>query len=343
MKKLRESIKKEYGFTVHNMKKIPTPKNTSVYRLQTDRGTYILKSIHTSKRRQLFILEAEDYLRNQGISIPEVIPTKRGTPYFLWKQSLYILQRFCPGKPANLRSPKGVKQAGKLLGNMHRVSLGFRSSHRALYVGARDWIQEYEDDLLSIKNWKKRNSSNRTPKIKAIFSYIRFFLSSGKTACDLLHRNSFYLKWKGLPAYEHFLCHGDFHPRNFLVDRSATTIIDWEDVRYDFPSKDMSRLVDNIIELDSKWSKTKFSMLLSAYLIENPLTDQQKSLLFLDMAFPHIFERFLRKKIYHRMSLSQVKRFLRREKQKTKDMLERAMSYLFLFDANSCMALSPMI
>ncbi|MGG1661945.1 CotS family spore coat protein [Brevibacillus sp. NRS-1366] len=325
--RLRESIRKEYGFTVRNMKRIPTVKNTSVFRLQTDQGNYILKSLYTSKTRQLFIIDAENYLRNQGISIPEVIPTLRNKPYFYWKHHLFILQRMYPGKPFGLRSPNRIKQAGSLLGKMHRASLGFRSELGDRYVGPSNWMKEYEDDLSSIRAWQKRNRYKKEPKIKVILPYIRFFLSSGKTARTMLHKNQFFLKWRNLPTHEHFLCHGDFHPRNFLINGSDTTIIDWEDVRYDSPSKDIIRLVDNIIDRDSKWSKKKFTMLLSEYLKENPLTDQQKSIFFIDLAFPHVFERYLRKKIYHRMSPYQVKQFLRREKQKTSDMLQSAREY----------------
>lgn len=324
VKRLSGKLAQEYGVTVHRMERIPTPKHTSVFKLRTDLGTYILKSLHTSRDRQLFILEAEDYLREQGIRIPEVVPTLDGKPYVWWRRNVYVLQRFCPGGPINLRSSGKIKRAGSLLGQFHRVSVGFDSELSGRYVGSSSWIREYDDDLASIQAWKKRESRNPSAKIQAIMPYVRFFQQAGSTARDLLRRNAFFTEWCSLPVREHFLCHGDLHQRNILCDAAEATIIDWEDVRYDFPSKDLTRLLDSVIAHDPNWKAKKLHLLLSAYLQENPLTSQQKSLLFVDMAFPHIFERFLRKKIYVRMSLNQVKQFLRREKQKTKELLRRA-------------------
>lgn len=91
VKRLSGKLAQEYGVTVHRMERIPTPKHTSVFKLRTDLGTYILKSLHTSRDRQLFILEAEDYLREQGILIPEVVPTLDGEPYVWWRRNVYVL------------------------------------------------------------------------------------------------------------------------------------------------------------------------------------------------------------------------------------------------------------
>ena len=89
-------------------------------------------------------------------------------------------------------------------------------------------------------------------------------------------------------------------------------------MRYDFPSKDLARVLYLLMRKENGWNKLTFHRILHAYLKDNPLSAQHQLILYADLAFPHIVERFLRKQVYQRMTHAQVLSFLQRERKKNR-------------------------
>jgi CotS family spore coat protein len=336
LNQLRFAVKKEYALRIRGWKPLRDSKKSRVIRVKADEGQYVLKTLFVDEDRQRFIVEAEDYLRTQGIRIPKGVETRTGKPLFVWKGSPYVLQQWVCGKPYPLIAKDRVKKASTLLGSVHAASLGFRGYRGERYVGACQWEEEYAADLASMKAWREKHrrlGKHMGLMTRIILRDIDYFRKVARRMQEKLKQNPYFAVWKELPLSEHYLCHGDFHTGNVIArqegsggsDRggnggsggSMLSIIDWEDVRYDFPSKDITRLLFVMMRRDKGWRKKRFETLMTAYLQVNPLTDEQKSLLYTDMAFPHIFERFLRREQYRRMSLHEVRRFLKGERQKT--------------------------
>lgn len=330
MKELRQLILQAYGLRVNKLRILHDRKKSFVVKLQTNHGTYLGKSLNNNATRQHFILEAEKYLRSRGIQIPEVLSTSEGQLLVPWNDRPFVLQTWIDGKPYKLETNRQLQKIAALLGHMHFSSRGFQPvSPAALqYHGARTWETEYQADNSSIRQWQKTNQSTDQPKRKAILSHLPFFLEMGKKAYHLLSQSPYFKQWRDQPLPAHYLCHGDFHMKNIIHYNGILSIIDWEDVRFDFPSKDITRLLNEVLRFDKVWSLKRFDVLLSAYQKENPLSREELGLLYIDLAFPHIFERFLRKQLYRRYPLRVVKQFLHREMKKADDMLQRAKSYV---------------
>lgn len=317
-------ISREYGLKIRAHHVIRDTEKTMVIHLKTDRGSFFAKCMYVSEERHQFILEAEEYLRNRGIHIPKVRLTLSGRPCFVWQGKLFFLQQEIPGKLYSLKKPKQIQRVGALLGRIHASSVGFLSSSGMLFNGALAWEQEYESDLLSMKSWQKQHARMTKPKIALIHAYLPFFLRTGSKMQKQLQQSAFFQRWKGRPEHLHSLCHGDFHMGNVIVSEDKLNVIDWEDVRYDYPSKDLNRLLMMLMRRQRKWKEEKCRMLLKAYFKQNPMNKAEKTLLYQDLAFPHIFERFLRQKLYKQMDYGQVMQFLQREQEKTKYMLKQA-------------------
>jgi CotS family spore coat protein len=321
---LVKKIEREYNLVIQSWRVLHDTPKTLVIRLQTDRGTFFAKSLYASETRQQFILEAEEFLRHRRISIPLVEKTKEKKAYIMWNDSPLLLQRYVPGRPPVLHSPNSIRQIGALLGRLHAASIGFRSTSGKTYNGALTWEQEYADDLARIKSWQEEHAGVNLPKIRLIRRHLPFFLRAGQQVQQCLKQSAYFRSWKAQPEYLHPLCHGDFHTGNVIRRSSTLTVIDWEDVRYDFPSKDLSRLLFALMRRDRCWRPDRWALLINAYRKQHPLVKQAMTMLYQDLAFPHLVERFVRRKLYRKMTWQQILRFLRMERQKTAYMLQKA-------------------
>lgn len=322
MDDLIRKIEKSYGLTVIRHEKLrETPKSLVVF-FETSIGRFIGKVSYLPKERHHFILNAEAYLRKKGILIPNIQRTKSSKRYIMWKDNPFVLHQWLSWRKVAYSSPVRLAQIGALLGQFHKRSLGFTSRHGELYNGAKKWTEEYKADLTSLEKWELRNRDKKQPNFSAIFEYLPYFRQAAQTAHEHLKSSAYFAKWKKAPLKRHFLCHGDFNNGNLLTRNKQIAIIDWEDVRYDFPSKDISRVLSLAMRKHGSWNEQLFVYLLRSYLQENPLSADQLHLLFVDLAFPHIFERFLRMKQYEQMDLANIQQFCRREALKTAYMLD---------------------
>ena len=92
------------------------------------------------------------------------------------------------------------------------------------------------------------------------------------------------------------LVHGDLHHNNVNNRNDENILIDFKDVRYDLPSKDLLRTYSMYTKNHSFNGKT-FSRMMNTYEHYHSLSLEVKQLVLIDFLFPHIFERLLRKKI----------------------------------------------
>lgn len=312
----------QYGLSFTGVEILHKTGRTLVLAMKSANGDYVLKSIFIDEKRLLFILDAERFLRAQGIRIPEIVPTSAGKPYFLWEGERYVLQEKLQGSPSPPISEESVISRAALLGQMHLSSLGFLSKHGPEYAQERTWIGTYLRELASIRRWANWYYDSKASKKQSILSYIDFFLKAGQEGVDRLQRSGAFQSWSKAPVNEHFLSHGDFHSDNVLTIGNHLYIIDWEFVGYNYPSKDIGRFVTGMMSRRKEWNFAWFQLLLGAYLQENPLNDFQLELLALDLSFPHNFYRFLDKGKYREMSPDDIHAFLQGEHDKTSYFLQ---------------------
>lgn len=306
-----------YGFDIENVEILHKTTRTLVVSLETTKGNYVLKSIYVTKKRLRFILEAEHYLRNKGIAIPKITPTLNGDPYLRWEGNLYVLQEKIQGASNSPSTLDTIACKASLLGTMHNVSLGFHSQFGPNYSEEHDWENNYIRKIREIVDWKERFSRTKAAKKKIILEGIDVYLEAGTRALKQIQIHTEFQRWKNQPPHEHYIAHGDFHSENILYTKDQLYMIDWEFVRYDYPSKDIGRLLNSILKHSDCWNTVSFQNLLHHYSRHNHLNDWQIQLLYLDLSFPHNFYRFLHNRIYKEKSLEEIKLFLRREHGKT--------------------------
>ncbi|WP_110932902.1 phosphotransferase [Paenibacillus bouchesdurhonensis] len=318
---LLSAVSSHYGLSIVKHEILHKTNRTLVVSLDTTQECYVLKSIYVEEERLRFILDAENYLRQRGMAIPITFPTLNKEPYLRWEENRYVLQEKIQGIPQSLSSPDAIASKASLIGMMHAASLGFHSSFGPDYAEEYYWEMLYDRKIKAISKWKERFSKTRSAKKRNILKMIDYYLVTGTSLKQQLQMDPQFQAWRKQPVEQHFIAHGDFHSENVLHTRDRIYIIDWEFVRYDFPSKDIARILNSISKHYEPWNATVFQNLLNCYRQFNPLNDWQMQMVFLDLSFPHAFYRFLQNRAYKNMSLEEVNMFLQREHDKTSYLL----------------------
>lgn len=326
-KLLANQVKKHFGLTVRSSKNLSRISTVHVSKIITDQGIYLLKGKEEQESRMRYIRAAQQHLHEKKILIPREYLTVNGRPYFTFENKRYILQEWIKGKSPTVSSLENILKLGKLIGRFHHRSLGFSPPADCRAMGALDWENEYQADKRRIDQWYKKHLRSDSPKIKWIIRYCKRFSSRAEWAYQKLLANSFYHEWKSYPDEQHYLCHGDYHPRNTMFQKNTPYLIDWEDIRHDFVSKDISRMHFMIMRKHKTFCPSRFESFLQAYQQQNPLQSHELGLLYIDLSFPHMFERFLRKSLYKKMNTNEVASFVKNEWKKTLYMCRKAKLY----------------
>ncbi|MBP1932408.1 phosphotransferase [Ammoniphilus resinae] len=316
MSKLSHAIEDAYGLRIEKLDKIKTVKESSyVAKIKTTDGKkYVVKSLFIPKDRQQFIAETEVLLGDRGVKLANPVPTERNQLYIMYENSPYVLYEWVKGKSQSLRRKKELYGVVKSLGRFHHSSVGLSYSRHTNIYSENDWVSDYQNRLDTMKNWKERHAGNRTRKHKYILKTIPFFQKMGRLALKKL-KSSSYQSLISKPYPKLSLVHGDFHQNNIIVNKNRKFFIDFEDVRYDLPSKDLIRIFEMYTRIHT-FNGKEFKKMLKKYEETNPLSAREKQLLFIDFLFPHIFEKNLRKGKYSKLPLSRVKHQIAQEKRK---------------------------
>ena len=311
--KLYERVEAAYGIRLKTQEVVKhLPESSFVAKLAAESGdVYALKSLFEPEERQRFIVESERLLAERGVALARPVATKDGDRFFEWEGNWYVLYEWLPGDGAPLDRPEHLLKIVELAARFHRASEGLEYPAGARTYGHLDWREEYEARLRSLERWREDHATARGKK-RRIADAIPYFLKAGALALRKLH-GSVYASYA---AASRSLVHGDLHHRNVILHRGELKLIDFEDVRFDAPSKDLIRIY-SMYAKSRVFDERTFRDMLDRYLAANPLPEDVRRLVEIDLLFPHVFERTLRKKKYSKMSEEEVVFWLEQERRRT--------------------------
>lgn len=314
-KQLIKRLEKEFGFKVDKVSVIKHIKRTSFVGLirTRDGKRYIVKSLYLDPKRQQFIVVSEKLLSAQGVPLARPLPTKSGQLIFTLHGVPYVLYEYIKGKPHSLKNSKRLIEAVKVIAYFHRRSRGLTYPADLEIYSHLNWLKEYEKRLKNMKKWAEKHRHSSDKKKQLILRYLPFFHKMGEKARNLLKQSS-YSSLAATPYEQQSLVHGDFHQVNLIRQGDKLVLIDFEDVRYDFPSKDLLRILSMYTRHHSL-KRSTLKQMFKAYEQINPLSKDAKQVLLIDLMFPHIFEHMLRKKKY-KGSYDYVRHVIKQEKRK---------------------------
>lgn len=315
MKGLKRRLVDQYGFNIKDWDVIKYKKNSSlVAKITTEKGKkFALKSLFIPPKRQQFIVSSEQLLSQKGVALARPVATLTGDLYIVHKQVPYVLYEWIKGEGGQLRHRGDLKSIVKVIARFHLASRDLNyPSDMKIYTHPH-WKKEYKTRIKSINRWYNTHKKSKNQKKAVICSSIPFFLKAAKKALSELKKSRYQEYIEGGSAQS--LVHGDMHHKNLINQGKSKVLIDFEDVRYDLPSKDLLRIF-SMYTKSHPFTALTFRSMMRAYERNCPLPAHVKQLVYIDFLFPHIFERMLRKNKYKGMSINQIKHRVKQERKK---------------------------
>lgn len=316
MEGLIRQVEHDFGFKIKTWDVVKHIKGSSfITRIITEDGKIkALKSLFVTPKRQLFIAKSEQLLAEKGVNLAEPIPTVKGDLFIIYNQVPYVLYEWVDGEYNHLRNHDDLKLLVQVIARMHAASRKLNFPPDVKVYSHLHWKKEYKNRMKTIKRWYDAHKASEKSQDEIICHYIPFFNKMADKALNALKRSR-YQDYRDGHVYAKGLVHGDFHHLNLIFRGNTGVLIDFEDIRYDLPSKDLLRIFSMYIKKHPFSGKT-FRSMLKTYEHIHPLPSAVKQLVCIDFLFPHIFERILRKKKYMQMSAIQLKNLIRQDKKK---------------------------
>ncbi len=313
--KLYERVEAAYGIRLKTHEVVKQlPDSSFVAKLASASGdAYALKSLFEPPERQRFIVESERRLAERGVPLARPVPTMDGELYFLFEGAPYVLYEWLPGEGAPLGNPGDLLRIVELAARFHRASKEIEYPEGVEAFGHLDWREEYANRLQSMEQWRERYAKARGKK-RLIADAIPYFAKAGSLALRKLNKSA-YAEYAAGRSEPRTLAHGDLHNMNVLRSRGEMALIDFEDVRYDAPSKDLIR-IHSMYQKRRAFEERTFREMLQRYYAVHPLSGDVRRLVEIDLLFPHVFERTLRKRKYKKMSEQDVAFWLEQERRR---------------------------
>lgn len=314
--KLKKNVEDSYGFKIKKWKIIKHVKNSSVVIKVTTKENkkYALKSLYIAPERQHFIAISEKMLADKGVSLALPISTINGDLLMQFNRFPYVLYEWVKGKSSQLKHQKDLESIIDAMARFHHASHGLNYPIGITIYEHHNWKTEYKDRIHTMERWLVDHKSLKNKNEKIIHQYIHFFIRMATKALKALD-NSNYDQYVKRPPNDKTLVHGDLHHSNVINDNPLKVLIDFEDIRYDLPSKDLLRIY-SMFTKNHSFNNQSFTSMMNTYERVHPLSADDKELVYIDLLFPHIFERMLRKKKYIGMNAKELEHRIKQEKRK---------------------------
>ena len=320
---LRATVEEHYGFKIKWWKVLRYRKTrpSLVVKVKTEKGEYyVLKCLYVTPGRQHFIVLLEQMLKAKGVPLARPLPTLKGTLYMKHKLIPYVLYEWIEGKHGQLRNKGDLRWIVRIMAKLHHASRHLVYSAGVTYVAQSDLKHNYEQRLKFMKSWYNNHKHSAEPNHVLICSHILFFCEIADLAVNALRSSPYFTHMDTVTRTS--LVHGDLHQGNILIRRKKGVLIDFEDIRYDLPSKDLLQIF-SIYSREHKFSIKAFRSMMKTYERHNPLAPDMRAFVYIDLLFPHIFERILRRKKYINRNFKLLKHEIKQERKKANYLYHR--------------------
>lgn len=314
LNKLNKKVTEHYGIELLKSSLIKHDKTTSlVAKILGENGKkYALKTLYLSKRKQEFIVRTELLLSKKGVGLAKPVPTKDDKLFIMHKGHPYVLYEWVEGDRHPLNDPQDLKSLIQTIADMHRASYNLNFPHHIKPSTNLNWKKDYKKRINYMDRFYKMNRDASNPRKQAYVESLPFFRKMANRALKFLAKSK-YSSLVKKNYKEQSLIHGDAHQGNIRFENNEKTIIDFEDVCYDLPSKDLIRIFAKYTKRHH-FSGEIFDKMMEWYEEVNPISPATRKVILIDFLFPHTIHRMLRLKKYKIQNLDEVKQIVRGEK-----------------------------
>jgi spore coat protein I len=201
-----------------------------------------------------------------------------------------VLYEWINGNDLNFGVPSELKQAIQGLAAFHTASKGYDPEEQArISTKLGKWPEQYRSMKNKLTDWKKTAlNSGASPAHQAYSSCVDSITGIAGRAIARLEASK-YSKLADKGSKSIVLCHQDFGRGNVLAAKDGTYILDMDGVTFDLPARDLRKIIGKIADNTGNWSAETIGEILQWYTEKNPLSDDEKEILYIDLMFPHRF------------------------------------------------------
>lgn len=259
----------------------------SVYIISTDRGDKILKKIDYSLEDLRFIEEAVKYIKNKFDRVIDFARTKEGDIYTKCDEEIYCIMDLMPGKECEFTNPVDLSIASKGLGELHKASLGFKSSIRNKYVVGKT-IDNFKRRLEEMKLFKSiaKMHECKTDFDKIFIENFDHHMNQIKESIDILENSAFYELCSEEDKIA--LCHHDLAYHNIIINDDKAYFIDFDYAVIDLKVHDLCNFINKAIK-NVAFDIEKAASIIYDYCSENSIDKRELKVLYGLLYFPEDF------------------------------------------------------
>ncbi|HEU5140396.1 MAG TPA: CotS family spore coat protein [Bacillales bacterium] len=285
---LGREILKEWDLDVQDIEVVQGGQMALVWKVTTPDGPVCLKRINRPEKKALFSIHAQNYLVEKGAHVPSIIITKNQQLYAKHGPFLFVVYDWIEGRQFDMNVPEDIQWMMKGLAEYHIHSKGFLPPEglpAASKLG--EWPKHYTKRFQQMDSWKliaEKQPDN--PFSQRYLELADEWVESGKDILKQLDE-SHYNEWIEECKKEPNLCHQDYGTGNTILVDNEVWVIDLDTTAYDLPIRDLRKIIIPMMTDYPEWQDGLFDLMLDAYEKVNPLTNEQKSVMYIDMMFPY--------------------------------------------------------
>lgn len=262
-----------------------------VFLLSTDEGNKILKKVNYGTERIEFISESLDYLKKRYRNVINYNKLKNNLNYINWKDNIYIFMDILDGREASFSNPVEIELCASNLALMHSGSIGILNYLKNKYnkdflnksfkIKLKEAANDFEYMKSVVEKYENRNEFD-----KLFLSNVDKYIDSIKDVEKDIEESSYDDLRKDKDNI--VICHNDLAYHNFLIKNSEVNIIDFDYMTLDLRVCDISDFLLKAIK-NSAFDIDKMILALDSYEKVNPLTQEEKKLIYIFLRFPTDF------------------------------------------------------
>lgn len=283
-------VLKKYNIVPEHIAIIQSGSIKTVWKVTAAGRALCLKRLKQTLDKALFSVNAQIHIKKSGGNVPDIILAKDQSPLVENNNQLFVLYEWLEGKDLNFDNPKDLSLAMEGLAKFHASSRGYQAPGNArISSKIGKWPEQYNSMKSRLSEWKNICSLNKNlPYSAAYLKHIDSILELCDRALQFLEKSS-YRELCSSGKGNMVLCHQDFGRGNALLTVTGVCVLDLDGVTHDFAARDLRKIIGKSCENKGQWDPETIRQVLDWYTKANPLPASEKTLLYIDLLFPHWF------------------------------------------------------
>ncbi|HOM01426.1 MAG TPA: CotS family spore coat protein [Acetivibrio sp.] len=290
LNELASNVLKGYEIEPESIIVVQSASIKTVWKVKTRDRELCLKRLKQPIDKALFSVNAQDFIYNRGGNVAGIIRDSEGNLIHSFNDQLFVVYEWLYGRDLSFGKPEDLKAALHGLAKFHIASKGYVAPEGAKVSSKLNrWPEQYKSMADNLSSWKK--ASMEKPVSASISSYLKYvdnMLDISYRAIELLN-GSKYTELTDKDSKAIVLCHQDYGKGNALLTEDGVYVIDLDGVTWDHPARDLRKIIGKLSENRGSWSLDEIEKILDWYSEINPLSPDDRELIYIDLMYPHWF------------------------------------------------------